>query len=297
MLKRFGFTSLLIISVFTAVTSAQDFSFARPRPLMALCAELQNKYGLLVTYEDAPTDLIWETGSEIHPDGVKFLFPKWKPITFHIQPALPTRSNAAAQMNAATDPDQSFAAVQDLVNQYNLSGNPGRFSVTQDKGYLHIQQTSRIVNGQWQAFTPVSDAILSMESKLASCQQVLDDFYTAMREQHNIAIAEANIPGGALLRHHCELTGASVTARQVLEAVIDGLDSNNLTGEKTLAYSWDLVHDPNWDKYFLSLSLVRRHSPSPAAEPTTPQTIATGANPGSNLRVKHQKASIAAQQP
>lgn len=63
---------------FSALASAEDFAFARTRPLMALCAELRDRYGLLVTYEDAPGDLITEVSSEVHPNGRTFFFPRWK---------------------------------------------------------------------------------------------------------------------------------------------------------------------------------------------------------------------------
>ncbi|MBV8896958.1 MAG: hypothetical protein JO051_10640 [Acidobacteriaceae bacterium] len=58
---------------------------AQPRPLMALCAELTEKYQLLVTYEDAPFDPASELDGQIIPrNGFWALTPKWKPITFHI---------------------------------------------------------------------------------------------------------------------------------------------------------------------------------------------------------------------
>ena len=114
---------------------AEDISLTQPRPLMALCAELQDKHGLLVTYEDAPTDPITETRSESRSNGRSFLFPKSEPITFHVSPELPTLPDSTAQLNGAVDISQSVAAVQELVKEYNDSGNPGKFTVLTDGKY------------------------------------------------------------------------------------------------------------------------------------------------------------------
>jgi hypothetical protein len=279
MLKPITFCSLLLLLGFAASLWSEDFPFTRTRPLMALCVELQDRYGLLVTYEDAPTDPVTETSSEVHPNGITVFFPKWKPVTFHVPTSLPMRPDATAPLSGAVDPDQSLDAVREVVDEYNESGNPGRFVVVVDGQYLHIQQVARMVSGNLQSVEPVSNTVVTWQSRSGTCQQILDDLYADLRQQHGLGIAEGNIPVGALLTHHCEVDGSSLTVRQILEAVLNGLDTNNVTGQETLSYAWDLVYDPNWNKYFLSFSLVSRHGPPAKGEAASPNS--TVAKPAS----------------
>ena len=133
MLRRIVFCLLPLILSAPALVPGEDFAFARPRPLMALCADLAEKYGLLITYEDAPLDAGSEVDSQIIPrNGLRALTPKWKQITFHVPSNLPTLAERKQPGSPALDPGEALAAVEDLVNQYNASGNPGHFAVTQD---------------------------------------------------------------------------------------------------------------------------------------------------------------------
>ncbi len=250
---------LLILS--GLIVLSEDLTFSRTRPLMALCTELQDKYGLLVTYEDAPGDPITEVNSEIRSNGVTFLSPKWKTITFHIPSGLPTRPDLATPLSGAVDAGTSLATVQDVVRQYNASGNPGRFTVTSDGEYLHVAQTARMVNGKFERFEPVTDTVLAWNPKTGTCRQVLGDLFAALRQQRSITVVEGAVPMGALLMTHCKVEGKSVTARQILAAVADGLDTDPVTGKKMGSDAWYLVYDPNGHKYFLSFVLVRNNRP------------------------------------
>ena len=94
---------------------------------------------------------------------------------------------------------------------------------------------------------------------------------------------------GSLLTHHCEVKGDSLTVRQVLDGVIAGLAIDLATGKKmpsfVYAYAWDLVYDPNWNKYFLSLWRAPDNNPQAAPiQATRPDAAAAktglGQEPG-----------------
>jgi hypothetical protein len=265
MLKQITLCYLVLASILPPrLSHAADLAVSRPRPLMGLCAELREKYGLLITYEDAPYDPANELDTEIIPrNGAKSLTPKWKPITFHITPDLPTLSERAASLslNRQLDPNQALAAAQDLVNQYNQSGNPGHFSVTQDGQYLHIQQMTRIVDGRMQPFDPISATVLSWQPKPESCQQLIGDLSDALAQARGFGVAEGSVPTGSLLMHKCSVASNSPAAGEVLQAIIAGLSVSPSAGSQIssspYAYTWDLVYDPNWNKYFLSLISVQ----------------------------------------
>jgi hypothetical protein len=286
MSKHITLYYLVLLAALPGLSPAADVAFARPRPLMALCAELREQYGLLVTYEDAPYDPTNELDSTVIPrNNVKTLAPKWKPITFHITPDLPTLAERAAslQTNQPLDPNQALAAVQDLVNQYNQSGNSGHFSIMQDGRYLHIQQMTRVVNGRTQAFDPISATVLSWQPKTETCQQMMSDLSDALAQTRGFAIAEGSIPVGSLLTHKCSIASNSPTVGQVLEAIIAGLSVSPAAGDQISSslytYTWDIVYDPNWNKYFVSLMPIKtvsqqatptQHSTQPAPASVRP---------------------------
>jgi hypothetical protein len=83
-------TGILTLSVLLPVLLAEDVPFARPRPLLALLGPLQDGYGLLVTYEDAPADHD-DLDAEVRSNGRVDRYPKWTSIIFHISSELPSR--------------------------------------------------------------------------------------------------------------------------------------------------------------------------------------------------------------
>ena len=267
--------------------SGEDFSVSRSRPLMRLSGKLQDSYGLLVNYEDAPTDPVTGTDREIHPNGVTFLFPRSNPITFHISSALPTREDANEPMSKTADPADALAAVQELVKQYNESSNPGKFSAVQDGEYIHIQQIARNVNGKLQPFEPFSNTVVTWDWKAGPCEQVLQDLVAGLQQQHEIGIAQGSVPVGALLMHQCQVGGKSLPVHQILDALLGGLDADNLTGTKAVSYTWELVYDPNWNKYFLNFPLVRHRDVQIVVQPTQPDSTRSGTGPNQpSLRLK-----------
>jgi hypothetical protein len=284
-LKSIALCSLFLTMGLPAFASGEDFAFAQPRPLMALCAELQEKYGLLITYEDAPYDADREVDSAIIPrNGIKALTPKWKPITFHVPSDLPTLAERTSSQAAGTAPvlGEALAAVQTLVNQYNESGNPGHFSVIQDRQELRIQQTTRMVSGKLEPFEPISETLLPWQSKSENCYQVLDDLSAALMQARGFGMAKGLVPS-SLMMHHCEVEGNLLTVRAILEMVIAEFDRDLATGKKTPSSSdacaWELVYDPNRNNYFLSLILVQVTNPSANIE--TPERSTTAS------KVKH----------
>ena len=189
-----------------------------------------------------------------------------------MSPELPTRPDSTAQLNGAVDISQSVAAVQELVKEYNDSGNPGKFTVLTDGKYLHVQQIERTLNGQSQPFEPVSNTVVNWNSESKSRQQVLVDLFAAL-QQHGVHVVEGVGPMGSLLMHPCKVEGNSLTAGQILGAVLDGLNTNTVSGQKSSSYIWHLVYDPNWQKYFLNFYLVGRDSSTMASEPSKPNAV------------------------
>jgi len=171
------------------------------------------------------------------------------------------------------DAGASLAAVQDLVNQYNASGNPGRFAVNSDGEYLHVAQTARMVNGEFERFEPVTETVLAWNPITETCQQVLGNLFAALRQQRSITVVEGAVPMGALLMTHCRAEGKSVSARQILAAVADGLDTDPATGKKMASDAW-----------YLSFALVHNNRAHAAIETKRPpsRVVKSGLSQGTD---------------
>lgn len=276
---------LSLVLCLTMPLPGQEFSFARPRPLMALTAELRQTYGVPVTYEDAPYDPVSELSGEIIPrNGIISLTPKWNPVVFHVSSILPTLAERAASKESSDviSLGEALIAVQDLVDQYNRSGNPGQFAATQDGRYLHIQQIKRKVSGQTQSFKPISGTLLAWQSKPENCYQVLNDLSDALAQTLGYRVAQGNLPSNLML-YGCNVAGESLTVRQVLESVIDAMNKDLATGRSMPPSpphcGWDLVYDPNGNKYFLSLTPVQSTS-NLKTGPSRTTTTSPGAKQG-----------------
>ncbi|MBV8896959.1 MAG: hypothetical protein JO051_10645 [Acidobacteriaceae bacterium] len=75
---------------------------------------------------------------------------------------------------------------------------------------------------------------------------------------------------------HCNIEASSPAVGQVLAQVVNSLNADNLTGRKVHSYVWDLVYDPNWNKYVVSFYLVRSDvSATVQAGITPPQSAAS----------------------
>lgn len=203
----------------------EDFAFARTRPLMALCAELRDKYSLLVTHEDAPGDRITEVGNETHLNGRTFLFPKWNSITFHMRPGLPLRAEPTAPLGGVPDQEQSLAAVQEVVSQYNESGNPGTFTAAQDGEYIHIAETKRSLSGKLQPFEPVTTTVVTWQPKSGTCQQILNDLFADLQKLRNVTVVEGAVPIGALL-------AIAVRSRKPRQQLVKFCSQSSLVSER-----------------------------------------------------------------
>ena len=252
--------------------------------LTADLAALGYRYGLAVNYEDAPLDPITELSSEYHStNGVTYLFPKWRAITFSVPSDIPTIDEQSAYPQAGQlplDSGRALLVLQQMVDHYNDSGNPGRFTVAAEGDHFHIEQIARRIGGQVQLFTPISQMVAKWSLKSESCQQVLDDLFATIGGQYGIKFAEGSVPGGPLLTHPCIVPEGLLTVGQVLETIVTSLRTNPSTRKVAeLGYAWQLVYELNWNRYFVNLQMVRHYSPVMAE---TGQPNATPPKTGSN---------------
>lgn len=101
-----------------------------PRALGQLAVQLWQRYGYLVTYEEAPVDRDREVATAVYAADRIDKFAISKPVTFHVPRGKSAGANGQldAGANAETILPLSQELIQPLVDEYNASGNPSKFA-------------------------------------------------------------------------------------------------------------------------------------------------------------------------
>jgi len=132
-----------------------------------------------------------------------------------------------------------------------------------------------MVGGKLQTFEPISNTVEQWQQATETCWQTLLRLSTVLSKTRGFTLAQGPGPTGPLMRH-CNIEASSPAVGQVLAQVVNSLNADNLTGRKVHSYVWDLVYDPNWNKYVVSFYLVRSDvSATVQAGITPPQSAAS----------------------
>lgn len=268
----------------------------RPDPLFQLAWQLSDRYGYLVTVEDAPIDQEHEVIKRLNAAGRVSKSGLWKPVTFHVP-----RAQATGVDGVSTDisgPEGilplSGELIQPMVDEYNRSGNPSRFAVSFDGTYAHIYAISHSVNGKMESFEPILSTRVTMPQQATPCYQALDDLYAELRKMRGVAVDGLQIPPNWEARHECTITGADLTARDVLIQIVHEFGYGTAAGGppvepgRELRITWWLGYDINTEKYYLSMDSVPNKTPTAAARPGAPAQgeklpVATDAPAGTDI--------------
>jgi len=239
--------------------AAEEIKIDRGRPMLELYGELVQRYGHLVTYEDAPPDAQDIVAGKL-PNGLEYRSLILKPMVFHLSArgaaaGAPSKSGTAAVAAAIRPlgPD----VIEPLLAEYNASGNPGRFTAIYDGGYAHIVPAGRPVHGKMVDFQPILSTIVHVNQQEGKCWDLLTNTLNEVRQIRGISITNILPPAFALGGKRCSLRGQTLPARQVLIQLLDGL------GQRPPGavfppdrFVWALVYDPTTDAWFLGTDLV-----------------------------------------
>jgi len=267
------------------------------RPLGMAVVQLNERYRYMVTYEDVPPDLDSEVLTTVHPpnafhaDEVHARAPKTGPVTFRV--TRPSKMKPGEPDVALVVHAEVASAAEDLVTQYNASGNPGQFKVIDDGKYVHVVPFERKVRGKIRPFEPVFDTRVTItpdeESKMP-CMQALNNLFFKTYEARNISVVLGMVSMNSLFSTECQVSGANVKAREVLKSILEqmtvyGLDPRN---RPTDSFAWSLVYDVNFDAYFFSTVLIPLRDPLVGLPSASPAPKGTKA-PGSRIFVPPEK--------
>ena len=206
----------MILAFFGGALAADapgDLEIQESRPLGKVVSKVSHLYGYLVTYEEAQYDDGSELTTNVYPDGTRFRYPAWKPVAFHLPPAA-----------SESDEGGPIQMVQSLVEQYNASGNPGRFTAISDGEYIHVVPAGRTVGGRIEYFQPILDTTVAPASQADSCGNVLNNLIDQVGKLRGVKIVLGVTPMSPLIRYQCNVQGTQgtgLTARQALKQVLE----------------------------------------------------------------------------
>ena len=221
--------SLLAISLAgtaRAQTSIDIIQIDEGRPLAMAVVQLIERYRYLVTYEDVPPDLETETRTTtyapnaFHKNEIRSRYSSAHPVTFHVP--RPSRMQPGKPDALLAVPSEVAKAARGIVEEYNASGNPGRFAVILDGQYTHIVPAARKLHGKFESFEPVLDTRVTIASTNSGtqCLTVLNDLFDRIYQARALKMVLGMVPIGGLIRHQCQVEGANIKARDVLRSIL-----------------------------------------------------------------------------
>src|SRR4029077_19051935 len=102
---------------------------------------------------------------EALPNGRRLRYPKARAVAFHMPASITAADGSRAPI--------SVSELQQMVDDYQNSGAPGRFAVIQDRDYSHIVPAARVFNGALQDFRPILSTPVSFFAEARSCNDTL----------------------------------------------------------------------------------------------------------------------------
>jgi hypothetical protein len=191
----------------TVTISAND-----PRPLATVIRGLESRYGWAITYEDPPylhqndiADVTRAVSRDFDPKKPKILGPRANPFDFGFRAP-----------SGGARPDVR-PVLEKLVDDYHLTGNPGRFGIVQTGAMFHIVPVAtRDATGRQVASRSLLDAKIAVPTGQRSALEVIDVVARAVGNLHGISIGVGMVPVNLLNQVRLDESAISDDARTVL---------------------------------------------------------------------------------
>jgi hypothetical protein len=263
-----GILAALMTAKPAAASPADQIKYDETRPLMKLTSELEQRYGYLVTYEDAPVpkEAVFTEKRRIGPD---YSYPVWKPVTFHVDARLPVAPAASgSQQPTASDAPAPLGQIRPLgptvidplIEEYNSSGNPGQFKVIYDGDYAHVVPAGFLQAGRLVAFEPVLSTQIGVNLQFGTCWDLLNGLVDEVQQARNVKIMIWVAPASPLTPEGCSFNPErhNLPARDVLVQLLGQIGLRTEFRLPQERYSWSFVYEPTTETYFLSIGSVQK---------------------------------------
>ncbi len=203
-----------------------------PRPLAQVLDALLDKYGWVVDYEDpqftSASDTVevqGATGLAKYPSGGAFSF------------------------EFSSAPPQEEKVLQQAVDAYSKTDNPGRFELHKNPdGHFDVVGTSaRDDKGSMAKQQVLLDTVLNAPTEEHSITEVLNQLCDGLTSETHVPVVIGISPRSLLDHNKVKLAVGKASARDLLRQSLQATHHN---------LYWRLLFDPNSKTYFLDI-----HSP------------------------------------
>ena len=198
-----------------------------PRPLAAVATLLEERFGQVVTYEDAPyahpADMVRDEGGRTIPRG--------GPLAVEYGPADGVREITAACLQA-----------------HRAQGYPGVYALHEHDGaYGIVPQSYRNADGATTERTPLLDHVISLPPQTCNASQVVEDIARALSEATGESVTSGMVPINSFMQHESSARTLTGKAGDVLTSLFRELGGR---------YSWQLLNHPGSTDFFLNIHQV-----------------------------------------
>jgi hypothetical protein len=185
-----------------------------PRPVKVAVAELEKRYGWVVTYEDPPRIFAGELENVSRAPGKVVLGLRTQRL--EVAQSLPAPS---------ANPDRITLLGAVLAADAALVGHQ-RFTLRSSAFGVHVVPTAyRDVNGGWLVTNSILDAKITMPSGEQNVFQYLEGYCKALAQAIAKPVTGATMPYGLLASRKISLAANSQPASDVLIAVLQSLNT------------------------------------------------------------------------
>lgn len=288
-----GLLAALMTTGPAAASPADEIKYDETRPLMKLTGELEQRYGYLVTYEDAPVpkESLFTEKRRIGPD---YSYPVWKPVAFHVDARLPAEPDSFGSQLADARDAQGPAGkirplgpsvIDPLIQEYNSSGNPGQFKVIYDGDYAHVVPAGFFEGGRLVPFEPILSTEVAVNLQFGTCWDLLNGLVDEIQQARDVKIMIFAAPASPWNPEGCSFNPErhNLPARDVLVQLLAQIGKHGRNGSAAEdrfklpeeQYSWGFVYEPTSETYFLSIRPVHKpeqpnRKPQVQPEPADP---------------------------
>lgn len=206
-----------------------------PRPVKAAVAELERKYGWIITYEDPPF---------VHADDLDDLTVG---ASGGKRALTPKRRRLVVELPSRTAVTRRDGTVIQAVLDANEKSNPSqRFRLLQsDFGFHVVPAFGRDQSGHVTPVAVVLDTRVDMRLANVPASDVLEQLCQKLSGSQNPRIAIGTVPEGLLRTKRVSVTVTNARARDVLVDVLRQLD---------VPLTWRLLYSPSAPQaYFLNV--------------------------------------------
>ncbi len=218
------------------------------RPLSVLADELEQRYQIVITYEEGP----WVAGTDVEDVTLAVAKSNGPERGAPKIPVIVPRK-AAVSFEYALDPAKGrptdYADVLSaLLFQYDAAGGPGQFRFEGGDGIYHlIPARLEDAAGQWSAVQPVLSTPVLLADEERSVNDTLDEIVAQLNEASPVKVGWGYAPLNLFVQTRIRLAADGVPAREVMRQILELLPRRA---------TWRLNYDPTTKRYYLSFLLL-----------------------------------------